>query len=58
MYTIIDFGENPLDVPVKGYTAVFISFQALVVLDNVELELNGDPRRKFKCNVSVIRFLK
>jgi hypothetical protein len=42
VYAVVDFGKNPLDVPIKRYSTVFVRFEPLIVFDDVQFELNGN----------------
>ena len=53
MNLVVDFGDYPIYIPFKGYFAVFVSFQTLIVLNDVQLEFSGNPRGKFKSNILV-----
>ena len=43
--------QNSLYVPFQRQTVAFIPLQALIVLDDVELELRGQPGGEFKGNI-------
>ena len=50
---VIDLGEGALEVPVKLEAVVFVVLEALEFLDEVELELNRDPRGELEGDVLV-----
>lgn len=50
---VVDFGNDAIHVPLKRDAAVFIGLEALIILDDVELELGGDPGSKLKGDILV-----
>ena len=40
---VVDLGEGAVEVPGEGEAAVFVLLEALELLDQVELEFNGNP---------------
>ena len=51
MDAVIDLCECSVQIPSERKPAVFIGLQALIVLDDVQFELCGDPGCKLKRNV-------
>lgn len=53
MNAVIELGQGAVEVPGEGKAAVFVVLEPLEFLDQIELELNGDPRGEFKGDVFV-----
>jgi hypothetical protein len=49
--TVVDFRECALEVPFKGFTVLFVFFEALKFLNQKQPENCADSRTKFKSNV-------
>ena len=53
MDTVNDLGEGALEIPADLEAVVFVIFEALEFLDEVELELRAEPGPKLESNVLV-----
>ena len=50
---VVDLGEGALEVPLQLEAVVFLVLEALELLDEVELELDGNPRGELEGDVLV-----
>jgi hypothetical protein len=53
MNAVVEFREHSIEIPNERKSAALIVLQAPKLLDEVELELRGDPGRELKGNVAV-----
>ena len=53
MDAVVDLGEGALEIPAELEAVVFLVFEPLEFLDEVEFELNRDPGSEFESNVLV-----
>lgn len=48
---VVDLGERAVEIPGKRKTPIFILFETLEFLDQVELEFDRNPGREFESHI-------